>query len=46
VALLGANKQVLRARIQTLRSSDLGIQFSKLDDEWDSVKESRDNEDD
>ena len=41
--MLGANRQVLRARIQTLRSSDLGIQFTQLAEEWDSEteKESR-----
>jgi hypothetical protein len=43
IALLGANKQVLRARIQTLRSSDLGIQFAGLGDEWDAARESRNN---
>ena len=27
-ALLGANRQVLRVRLPTLRSSDLGVQFT------------------
>jgi hypothetical protein len=46
VAILGANKQVLRARLPNLRSSDLGIQFAKTttgawDEEQKEQKESR-----
>ena len=43
MAILGANKQVLRARLPNLRSSDLGIQFAKTTTgAWDEEqKESR-----
>lgn len=46
VAILGANKQVLRARLPTLRSSDLGIQFARsTTEDWDAMKESRSSDD-